>query len=422
MSDQADILNEVFLGRQPILDKHQSLVGYELLFRASAENSARIDQASSPSAATSDVVCKAFAELGLANVFGEVRAFINVQTEFLKSDFIESLPKEIVVLEVDVAAFADKALLPRCQQLKEMGYAFSLSGLTDVDDSIWPLVGIATWLKIDIDGLSGEQLQSVARTLATARRTLIAAHVETQTQMELCALLGFQLFQGFYFAKPVIVEGKKLDASTQSLMRLIKLIAQDADIAQIENVFRVEPALVLNLLRLTNSVGAGMRTRITSVRHAITVIGQRQLQRWLQLLLFSRGGVLDITHNPLLQLAALRGRFMELLVERTHPGDRSLRDPAFITGLMSVIPAALNMSMTDVLSQLTLDEAVHLALSKRAGIFGNLLDIIEAYDANDVARVVDLLAPHSDRVHLGHLVEMLIESLGWVQTLDEDSA
>ncbi len=418
MSSSVDHLREVFIGRQPILDKDQGLVGYELLFRNSDDNHAGIENGM---AATADVVCKAFAELGLANVFGQVRAFINVGAEFLKTDLTELLPKDIVVLEVDVAAFADPGLLARCQELKAEGYDFSVSGVSDVNDSLWPLVDLATWLKINMDTLPHEKLQTVARALSTTRRTLIAAHVESQTQMELCALLGFHLFQGYYFARPVIMEGKKLDASTQGLLRLIKLVAEEADLGRIEAAFRPEPALVINLLRLTNSVGAGMRTRITSVRHAITVIGQRQLQRWLQLLLFSRGANVDLAHNPLLQLAALRGRFMELLADRLLPGERELHDPAFITGLMSVVPAALGMSMANVLDQISLDDAVRQALSSGEGKLGRLLALTETYDDNNVGGTQALLGEYGENGHPGMLGEILAEALLWVQQLGTET-
>lgn len=425
MSDQApqtrNQLREVFIGRQPILDKDQGLAGYELLFRATAENSARVDSARAATVATADVVCKAFAELGLANVFGQVRAFINVDASFLESDLVELLPKDIVVLEIDVVAFADPALLPRCQELKGKGYAFSLSGVTDVDDHLWPLVDLATWLKINVDGIPGDRLQTSARALGTTRRMLIAAHVESQPQMELCRLLGFDLFQGYYFAKPVIVEGRKLDASTQGLLRLIKLVADDADQARLDAAFRTEPALVINLLRLTNSVGVGARARITSVRHAITVLGRRQLQRWLQLLLFSHGANIDLAHNPLLQLAALRGRFMELLAEKLHPGQRDLRDPAFITGLMSVVPAALGMSMTDVLSQIAVGNDVRLALTHHEGALGKLFALIEHYDDNDIDGTQELLKPYGAAGTMGLLGEILSESLVWVQQLGVDA-
>jgi EAL and modified HD-GYP domain-containing signal transduction protein len=219
----------------------------------------------------------------------------------------------------------------------------------------------------------------------------------------------------------VIVEGRKLDASTQGLLRLIKLVADDADPARLDAAFRTEPALVINLLRLTNSVGVGARARITSVRHAITVLGRRQLQRWLQLLLFSRGADIDLAHNPLLQLAALRGRFMELLVEKLHPGQRDLRDPAFITGLMSVVPAALGMSMTDVLAQIAVGNDVRLALTHREGTLGKLFALTERYDDNDVAGVQELLSPYGANASLGLLGEILGESLTWVQQLGMDA-
>ncbi|MCF8150343.1 MAG: EAL domain-containing protein [Sulfuritalea sp.] len=421
MSDQAnqarDQLREVFIGRQPILDADQGLVAYELLFRATEENSARLESAEAATAATADVVCKAFAELGLANVFGQARAFINADAAFLATDLVELLPKDIVVLEVDVADFAAESLLHRCQALKAMGYSFSLSGVTEVDAKLWPLVDLAAWIKVNIDDFDGDQLHVLARALATARRTLIAARVESQAQLGLCRLLGFHLFQGYYFAKPVIVEGRKLDASTQGLLKLIKMLAQDADSLRLDAAFRAEPGLVINLLHLTNSVGAGARARITSVRHAITVLGRRQLQRWLQLLLFSHGKNIDLAHNPLLQLAALRGRFMELLVERLHPTQKDLLDPAFITGLMSVVPAALGMSMTDVLAQIAVGNDVRLALTQKEGPLGKLFALIQSYDENDVAATQALLAGYGSAGSLGLLGEILAEALVWVQQL-----
>ena len=270
MSEQVrqppDQLREVFIGRQPILDRDQGLAGYELLFRATTENSAHLDGPRAAAMATADVVCKAFAELGLANVLGKARAFINVDALFLESDLVELLPKDIVVFEIDVAAFLDKSLPSRCRDLKARGYVFSISGVTEASEQLWALIELATWLKVNVDGLPGDRLQTSARALATTRRTLIAAHVESQTQMELCRLLGFHLFQGYYFAKPAIVEGRKLDASTQGLLHLIKLVADEADEARLDAVFRSEPALLINLLRLTNSVGAGAPARFGEVQ------------------------------------------------------------------------------------------------------------------------------------------------------------
>ena len=408
-------LREVYLGRQPILDKSQALAGYELLFRTAVDQG---DAGSDPRAATADVVCKAFAELGLPNVLGPVRAFINVDETFLADDVVELLPKDMVVFEVDAAILNSLAVVIRCQHLKEIGYQFAISGLTQVDDVLRPLLELATYLKVNVSLLPPDELQNVAGELRTTRRKLVACRVESQTQMELCSLLGFSMFQGYYFAKPDIIEGRTLDASTQGIFRLMQLLNSDAEVDELEQVFRTEPALVVNLLRLTNSVGVGLRVKVSSVRHAINVIGRRQLQRWLQLLVFSHGKQVDLKHNPLMQYAALRGCFMELLVDSVHRERRELRDPAFITGLMSVMPAALGLSMTDILTQITVDNDVRLALSRREGTLGQMLIILEQYDDNNLTELQASLQHFGGSVTVGLLVEILAESLEWVRQLD----
>ena len=406
---------EVFLGRQPILDKNEALVGYELLFRTTAKGSGPIDDLR---AATADVVCKTFAELGLPDVLGLVSAFINVDASFLKEDVIELLPKDVAVFEVELSALADPETFSRCRELKATGYRFAITGLRRIAAEHYPLLEIASYLKVDVDQMSSNELQAVASDLRTSRKTLIANRVETQSQMELCGLLGFELFQGYFFAKPVILEGRTLDASTQGLFRLIQLLAADAEIDRIDEAFRAEPALVINLLRLTNSVGVGARHKINSVRQAVTLLGRRQLQRWLQLLLFSRGERSDFQRNPLMQFAALRGRFMELLAEHLYPEQRDLRDPAFITGLMSVMPAALGMNMEDILTQLSVDHEVSLALLQGQGPLGPLLALTESYDDNDVVEVQKLLG-HFDGAQLSLLGEVLAAALVWIQQLDQ---
>lgn len=410
-----DPLREVYLGRQPILDKDQMLAGYELLFRTADGQSATPND---PRRATADVVCKAFAQLGLPNVLGQVRAFINVDASFLAEDVVELLPKDVVVFEVNATTLSLPDTIECCQRLKSTGYQFAISGLRRVDENLRPILALANYLKVDVNSLTPDQLQNVSSELKTTRLPLIAACVESQMQMELCSLLGFTMFQGYYFAKPDIIEGRTLDASTRGIFRLIQLIADDAELDEVEDAFRIEPALIVNLLRLTNSVGVGAHTRISSVRHAITVLGRRQLQRWLQLLLFSRGTDIDFDRNPLLHYAALRARFMELLVERLHQNKRELRDPAFITGLMSVMPAALDMSMTDILAQIALDNDVRLALSRHEGTLGQMLTLLDRYDANDIPGLQNALAHYGSGIHMGLMVEVLTEALLWVQQLN----
>lgn len=408
-------LREVYIGRQPVLDGSQALIGYELQFHDTA--APPTDHAT----ATANMVCKAFTELGLADSFGQSLTFIRVDADFLAADFVELLPAKTVVLEVDANAMRGEGILERCRRLREYGYRFCLLDVTEIGEGVWPMVELAEWIKIDLAAMPPANLQTVTRTMATARRQLIATGISTQAQKDVCTLLGFNLFQGYFFAEPAVIEGRKLDASIEGLLRISRLLAEEADLITLDTAFRAEPALVINLLRLANSVGSGMRSRVTSIRNAITAVGTKQLQRWLHLLIFAQGDKFDFVRNPLLQLAALRGRFMELLAERLHPDIKRLREPAFLTGLMSVVPAALHMSMTDMLAHIALDQEVRVALSHRQGVLGDMLALLESYDQNDIAGVKDRLMSFGDKAPVGLMGELLADSVLWVQQMGTEA-
>ncbi|MEI7431181.1 MAG: HDOD domain-containing protein, partial [Betaproteobacteria bacterium] len=245
--------------------------------------------------------------------------------------------------------------------------------------------------------------------------------VETKGRMESCQKIGFQLLQGHYFARPEIVSGRRLSASQSGLIQLINLASRDADTFKIEEGIKREPALAINLLRIVNSVGFGLTRHITSLRSAITLLGRRQLQRWLQLLLMTpTGKTTNVSRSALLQVAALRGRMMEMLIKTVHQGDPQLADQAFITGIMSMMPAALGLPMSEIFEQLTLEPQVMQALESRIGMLGMVLALLECFDEEDAEGCNQLLAKLSDtRIDRGMLNNCLAESLRWVNDNSE---
>lgn len=405
-------VREIFLGRQPILDRQQGLAGYELLFQAPAG-------ATHPDPArTAELVCTAFAELGLGRALANCLAFLPVDGDFVATEVIEQLPAATVVLEISATELAAESCLARCQALREAGYEFCLHGLPGLDAATAEMLALASYLKLDITSHTPDALNALVFELRTARKPLIANGVATREQMELCMLIGIDLFEGYYFAQADPVEGRKLNPSVQGVFRMIGQLMADADIDVLETGFRTDPALVVNLLRLTNSVGVGARMRITSIRHAIAVLGRKQLLRWLQLLLFRQGNDGDMGGNPLMQYAALRGRFLELLVERLHGADKQMLDQAFITGLISVLPAALGLPMREILEELATDNDVRLALLHRDGQLGKLLALLDAYDDNDAIAVASGLTEYP-QAGPGDLARILARALEWVQALDQ---
>ncbi|MCK9283775.1 MAG: HDOD domain-containing protein [Rhodocyclaceae bacterium] len=410
---------EIFLGRQPILDRAQVLFGYELLFRSGHDNHAEIRDARG---ATADVVCKAFAELGLADALGTSRAFVIVDRDLLADDAIEFLPPGVVVLEIQAADILIDAVDARCQALRERGYEIAASGVDKAMEALPRLRPLAAYLKVDTEVLAETELKAIVARLKGTGGKLVACRVESQEMLQRCVDLGFDYFQGYYFDRPVILEGRKLDASIQGLLNIINLVNTDAEAARLEAAFKHEPGLTVNLLRLVNSVGAGMTTRIASVRHAITVMGRRQLARWLQLLVFANSASgAGIAANPLMQHAALRGYFMELLAPIGFPTHPELREQAFLVGLMSLMPAALGMPMTDILDKIAVAQEVRLALSRHDGQLGTLLALTERYDDNDMPGTAALLARLGGRASFNTLSSCLAQTIAWVQQLGNDA-
>ena len=225
----------------------------------------------------------------------------------------------------------------------------------------------------------------------------------------MCSDFGFELFQGYYFAKPTIIAGKKLSQSELSLIRLLSLILDDAETPQIEDIFKQEPGLTLNLMRLTNSAASGLRQKITSLRHAITVLGRRQLQRWLQLLLYtnpSGGGA-----NPLLELVA--GDMMG--------ASPDFEDRGFMTGIMSLMPALLHVPIDEVMASLHVAPDVREALESRSDILGKLLLLAEKQEESDVEACFALTAelPGLDNERVNAL---LTQALAWANSIGQEGA
>lgn len=407
-------LGQLYLGRQPIMGRQQELVAYELLFRSSLQNFADVTDHVT---ATATVIANAFSELSIGESLGECRGYINVDENFLFSDVVELLPTRSVVLEILETVRPTAEVVARCRELKQKGFIFALDDFTQVTPEYRELLDLAEIVKVDLQQLPPGALPRLTERLRPLRRRLLAEKVDSRAQMEECLELGYELFQGYYFAKPTIIAGKKLNHSQLSLMKLMSLLLSDADTVELEAAFKPEPGLTVSLLRMTNSVGAGTTIRITSLRHAITVLGRRQLQRWLQLLLFASG-----THtgavNPLLHLAATRGRLMELLAE-TQRGDGNFVDEAFMTGIMSLMPALVGLPIRDIVAPLGIATEVRDALCEGRGPLGTLLQLVEATEGDEPAELARCLqAVGLDNATLNRC---LAQALAWASNLHREA-
>lgn len=405
---------EIFIARQPILDRRERLVAYELLFRAGATDRAIV---TNDAAATATVLNHVFTDFGLEASLGACDGFVNLDAAMLMSDALEMLPREKFVLEVLETVTITPQIVERCRALKHAGFRLALDDFVGFEESHRPLLDLADIVKIDLKGVDEEGL---SRTLAALRAwplTLLAEKVDSAAQVARCLELGFDLFQGYYFARPALIAGRKLDHSELAVMRLLALIQQDADAGALQEVFRHEPGLAMNLLRLSNSAAAGMRSRISSLAQAITVLGHRQLQRWLSLLLFSAQPDAAMP-SPLMRLAASRARFMEILAERIVGSSSREHGHAFMTGILSLMPALLRVPLAEVLAQVSVSEDIAAALDARRGTLGRLLSLAESLEQDEAGRthalVAELMGIDADAVNAA-----ACEALAWTNAIGE---
>lgn len=401
-----------YLARQPILDRNGKLYAYELLFRASQQNGALI---SDDVAATSAVIHYAFSELGVQHVLGQHKGFINLSREMLLSDLVTLLPKEQMVLELLETIEVDNDIIARCQELKKAGYTLAMDDVTSIGPRMKDVLPWIDIIKLDLLGMTEADLQKVVKQLKPLPLQLLAEKVDNQPQFELCKKLGFHLYQGYHFAKPTMLQGKRANPSQVALLNLLGMVLSDAETDEIEQVFKRQPDLTLSLMRLVNSVGSGIGRRIESMHQAIVVLGRQQLKRWLQILIFSvSGSNTDHEPSPLMQLASTRGKQMELLAERLG-WPRNEQDQAFTVGMLSLLDALLQQPLAELLEPLNLSEPVVEALLQRAGRYGQLLALVECGEQPERAPELS----NWPTLDLDALSHAQLTALDWVMQLSK---
>ncbi|MFZ0255588.1 MAG: HDOD domain-containing protein [Gammaproteobacteria bacterium] len=364
-------LQTVFVGRQPIFDRELRVYGYELLFRSSETAGAG---AINGEIATAQVINNAFQEIGPEQILGPHRAFINCPDTLLRKGHCLVLSKDRVVLEVLESAIIDEGLVKVLQWMRQQGYAIAL------DDFVYhprwePLIPLAEIIKLDVKTLNTIQIRNHYERLRPRGAKLLAEKVETPEEFECYRDMGFDLFQGYFLARPMVVTGKKLPAARLAVLRLLARLNNPAiEFEQLEAELNRDPVLSYKLLRYVNSAFFGLSRRFSSVRQATVYLGLESIRRWVTLI--SMAGLVDKRHE-LIRMALARAKMCELLYEKVQLGDK---ERAFTVGLFSLLDALLGIPIPDVLQQLPLAEDVNVAIRDHSGALGAALHCVIAYE------------------------------------------
>ena len=412
-------MENVFLGKQPILDRNQKLIAYELFFRSN-ERDEKADY-SNDLTATANVIVNAYGHFGIQNILGDQRGFINVNRELILSDIVELLPSNHVVLELKSTDKFDDEFIAKCKELKKRGHQCALDSVVTLNDEIQRILPVINIVKIDVSKLDKENLASLVSQYKRWPVLLLAEKVETPELAKECLTLGFEMFQGYYFAKPENISGKRADPGKLSLLKLLQLVMSDSDIEEIDKEFKRQPGLSYNLLRMVNSAASGLPQKINSIKQSIVLLGRKQLQRWIQLLLYTNENSAsgdDGMTNALLQTAATRGKLMELIAAVERPHDKTHQERAFMVGILSLLDTLLGIEMQQIIDKLSIPEDMSNALLGRSGRLGQELKLIEASETNKTEMVKSLLG-ELGFLSQSKLTDLELEALGWVNRIGE---
>lgn len=403
------------IGRQPILNREEQILAYELLFRSSASLSSAAVK--TPRHATSRVIMNTISGFGIQDILGTCRGYINVDAEMLLSDSIELLPPETIGLELLETMVITQDIINRCRQLKARGFSLALDDHVYNADFEELYDGIVDIVKIDFISSPLELIYKIIDRLHKYPIKLLAEKVDSRHVYLRSRKQGFDLFQGYFFARPSLIQKRRMEDSAGTFFKLLQQLNDEVDICSIENTFKQSPAMTYKLLLLVNSVGMGRREKIRTVRHAITLIGMVQLKRWVQLAVFADDGN-QSTSNPLVEMVAVRAAFMEELSGLYPQFINSHYSPgeAFMVGTLSLLHDVYDVPIDKIVSELNLSEDVRIALTSREGILGELLQLAVLIERVELDQAAESLARRG--IPLQSVLECQKRAYSWREMLD----
>ncbi|MFZ3277923.1 MAG: HDOD domain-containing protein [Candidatus Sulfotelmatobacter sp.] len=355
-----------FVARQPILTTDEKVFGYELLFRDGIEDFFR----SPDSDAASRSTLNSSMLLGLDVLCDGRRAFVNCTREILLKDYVTLLPAGQTVVEILETVPADDLVVAACRRLKEAGYMIALDDFA-LGDPREPLTDLADIIKVDLRATSSDDAAAMVQRYGPWRCRLLAEKVETREEFMASKKAGFLYFQGYFFRRPEILTAHEIPANRLNYLRMLTAVSQpELDVRHLENLVKGEASLCYRLLRYLNSAAFGFASEIHSVRHALSILGESEVRRWIRLVA-SLGAGQDKS-SDLVLAALVRARFCELLSPKIQHGDSDL----FLMGMLSLMDTILEIPMRQVLDNVPIDQeckAVLLGATSRLRPFYQLM-------------------------------------------------
>lgn len=395
---------DTFIARQPIFDMNQRAFGYELLFRSGLEN---FFHHPDPDRATSKVITDSFFLLDLASLTRGKRAFINITREILLQGLLFLLPKERVVAEILEDVAPDDEVVAACEDLKRAGYLLAMDDFV-YDVRYEPLLRLADFIKVDFLATEREERRELVKRFGPSGIRFLAEKIETFEMFREAKDLGYTYCQGYFFSRPKVISGRDIPGLKLHYVHLLQEIHRpEMDFGRLTEIVRREISLSYKLLRYINSAFFGLRNRISSLKQALLLLGEKEIRKWVTLITLATLGE-DKPEELVLQ-SILRARFCESLAFLTGLSSRS--DDLFLMGMFSMIDGLLDRPLADILEGIPISGEIKEALLGEENRLGEVYRYLQAYEQgrwDELSRLGRLLGIDETRVS-----SLYLEAMRW---------
>lgn len=390
-------MTDFLIGRQQILDNKLNTFAYEILFRGKDFDLSIQESAAS---ATNQVITDTILEIGLNELVGPHLAFINFTTQNILEKTPLDLPKDRIVVEVLENVKVDLQIIKNLRELSSQGYTIALDDF-ELTPEWLPLLEFVDIIKLDIMACSLEETQQLIEKLKPYKLKLLAEKVETYQEFKLLKAWGCELFQGFFFSKPNIVEGKRLGVSQTATLQLLAAInKQDVTFQEISTVIAQDVSLSYKLLHYLNSASFALPNKIQTLQHAATYLGLKEIRRWANILAISS---MSSKPDAVLQTILVRAKMCELLAVEIKQNPEIY----FLVGLLSGLDSILDVPLEKGLQQLPLSNLVSEAILQKTGSAGEALQYALDYERWDVNR------PTFGNIKPKRIADIYLECIQW---------
>ncbi|HZW80530.1 MAG TPA: HDOD domain-containing protein [Candidatus Deferrimicrobiaceae bacterium] len=362
-----------YVARQPIFDRDQKVFGYELLFREDMDNTFHGQDPDVASRSTLDSSLL----VGLDVLCDGRRAFLNCTRDTLIGGLITMLPSHSTVVEILETVPVDAEVVNACQRLKEAGYLIALDDYVS-NDPREPLAEMADILKVDLKLTTLEQRAALMKKHGPWRCRMLAEKVENHAEFVSARDQGFVYFQGYFLRRPEMMTTHDVPANAVNYMRMLQAVSvPDLDVPALEKLIKTETSICYRLLRYMNSARFGFKNEIHSVRHALAILGDREVRRWVRLIATVGAG--QDKSSDLVLCALVRARFGELLAPLTRHGDSDL----FLLGLLSMLDVMLETPMSEILDKIPLDSETKAVLRGEPSLLRPIYQLMLAHESGE---------------------------------------